>query len=562
MFSGRGRRIAACTALALSAGMLLSTPASADTPAPSPSVEKRLPSFTPPKQLPRPGQDGARAGAAAAEAASPLLSDLNLDGIDDLIFRGIDGDLYTDVPGEETFELHRYEEGVAKEIVPIGQQGGYTEEPEVLVLSEDGTLTLYQDVDPSGTPYTYRVGGGWQVYNKITSPGDMNGDGRADVLARDTTGNVYLYLATGDLAKPLGSRISVGPGWHIYDQVAGLGDGNGDGRGDLYARDYTGTLWFYAGTGVNSRPFATRKAIGTGWNTYNQILPAGEGSLFARDNNGTMYFYAPNGDGTLAGRQMYGGAGDFQGIAQFAGSGSNPYTGKEGVFGRDSAGTLWWYTNNTKGGLYPREDIFESPGLFQGINYTHLSSMNPDASSDVAVVFDGELSIEGEIIGSGWGIYNTLVGAGDLSGDGKADLLARDKNGVLYLYKGNGKGTAFASRINVGNGWGAYNKILGAGDYTGDGRNDLLARTTGGDLYLYTGTGNGTIPFKTRIHIGGGWNTYKHLAAPGDLNADGKADLLGVATNGDLYRYLGTSPNKFSARARLGGGYQIYNTFS
>ncbi|MDX2294892.1 MULTISPECIES: VCBS repeat-containing protein [Streptomyces] len=561
MFSGRGRRVAACTALALSAGMLLSTPASAAEPAPSSSAEKQAPSFTPPKQLPRPGQDGARAGATAAEAVSPLLSDLNGDGIEDLIFRAIDGQLYTDIPGEETFELHRYQAGVAKEIVPIGDQGGYTTEPEVLVTSEDGTLTLYQDVDPSGTPYEYRVGGGWQVYNKITSPGDVNGDGRADVVARTHDGQLYLYLATGDLAKPLGGRIAVGPGWGVYDQIVGVGDGNGDGRADLYARDYTGTLWWYAGTGVNAKPFGTRKAIGTGWNTYNQILPGGDGSLFGRDNSGTMYLYLPNGDGTLSGRQMYGGLGDFEGIAHFAGAGSNPYTGKEGAIGRDSQGTLWWYTNNTKGGLYPRDMLFDT-GWFQGVTYAHLSSMNPDASSDVAVVDGGELWIEGNPIGTGWGIYNTLVGPGDLSGDGKADLLARDKSGVLYLYKGDGTGEKLATRIRVGSGWGAYNKILGAGDYTGDGRTDLLARTTGGDLYLYPGTGNATTPFKTRIHIGGGWNTYKHLAAPGDLNSDGKADLLGVATNGDLYRYLGTSPNKFSARAKLGPGYQIYNTFS
>ncbi|MER5735431.1 VCBS repeat-containing protein [Streptomyces sp. NPDC002262] len=560
MFSGRGRRVAACTALALSAGMLLATPAVADTPAPRASAEKQDPSFTPPQQLPRAGQDGARAGVAAAGAGSSLLSDLDGDGIDDLIFRALDGQLYTDL-SEDPFELYRYESGVAKDIIPIGDQGGDTTQPEVLVVSEDGTLTLYQDADPTGTPYEHRVGGGWQVYNKIVSPGDVNGDGLADVIARAFDGQLYLYPATGDLDKPLGGRIPVGGGWQGYDQLVGLGDGNGDGLGDLYARDTTGTLWWYAGTGNTTRPFATRKSIGAGWNAYNQILPAGGGSLFARTPAGTMYLYLPNGNGTLGGRTMYGEAGLFAGIAQFAGAGSIPYTGKEGAIGRDSQGTLWWYANNTKGGLYSRDMLFDT-GWFLGATYAHLSSMNPDASSDLAVVEDGELYVEGNLIGAGWGAYNTLVGPGDLSGDGKADLLARDRSGVLYLYKGNGQGDKFSARIRVGAGWGAYNKILGAGDYTGDGRTDLLARTTGGDLYLYAGTGKESAPFGARKLIGSGWNTYKQLAAPGDLNADGKADLLGVASNGDLYRYLGTSPSKFSARLRIGTGYQIYNNFS
>ncbi|MFD5765623.1 FG-GAP repeat domain-containing protein [Streptomyces sp. NPDC127049] len=561
MFSGRGRRVAACTALALSAGMLLATPASAGEPSPRPSAEKHAPSFTPPKQLPRPGQEGARAGAAAADSVSPPLSDLNGDGIGDFLFRAIDGELYTDV-SDEPFELYRAEKGIAKDVIAIGDQGGGTE-PEVLVVSEDGTLTLYQDADPTGTPYEYRVGGGWQVYNKITSPGDVNADGRADVLARTMDGHLYLYLATGNLARPLGGRISVGPGWHVYDQLVGLGDGNGDGRADLYARDTSGTLWWYAGTGVSARPFAARKVIGGGWGVYNQIMPGDDGSLFARDSKtDTMYYYAPRGNGTLAGRQQFGPAGAFAGIAQFANAGNNPSTGKEGVIGRDSAGTLWWYGNNTKGGLYPRQDLFGAPGLFKGINYAHLSSMTPDGLSDVSVVYDGVLSIEGEDIGRGWQVYNSIVGPGDLSGDGKGDLLARDRSGVLYLYKGDGTGTKLSSRIRVGSGWGVYNTILGAGDYTGDGRNDLLARTTGGDLYLYPGTGNAASPFKARYRIGGGWNTYKRLAAPGDLNADGKGDLLAIAGNGDLFRYLGTKPNAFSTATRVGPGYQIYNTFS
>ncbi|MCX4981384.1 VCBS repeat-containing protein [Streptomyces sp. NBC_00572] len=560
--SKRARRVAACTTLALSAGMLLSGPASADTPSPVPSVEKAAPSFAPPK-LTLPKKDGARAGVASAEAVSPPLSDLDGDGAEDIIFRTVDGDLYastTTAPGG-AFDLYRFED-VAKDIIPIGNQSGSTTEPEVLVLSENGTLTLYTDADPTGTPYSSVVGGGWQVYNKIASPGDVNGDGRADVIARTQDGTLYLYLGTGSATQPLSGRILVGSGWGVYDQLVGLGDGNGDGTGDLYARDTAGTLWFYAGTGDKNKPFGTRKAIGGGWGVYNQILRGGDGHLLARDNAGTLFFYPGNGNGTLGGRQQLGATGDLLGVAQLAGAGNNPYSGKEGVFATTPGGALYWYTNSTTGKLMPREEFLGAGGV-SGLTVTNLSSLNADGLSDLAMQenadLTGTLYVDGNEIGSGWNIYTAIVGPGDLSGDGKADLLALDRIGALHLYKGNGKGTAFATRVTVGNGWGAYNKIIGAGDFTGDGRTDIAARTPGGDLYVYPGTGNATSAFKTRVKVGSGWNTYSKVIAPGDLNADGKADLLGVTAGGDLYRYLNTAPNKFSVRTRLGGGFQIYN---
>ncbi|MFJ7961776.1 FG-GAP repeat domain-containing protein, partial [Streptomyces sp. NPDC096319] len=71
-----------------------------------------------------------------------------------------------------------------------------------------------------------------------------------------------------------------------------------------------------------------------------------------------------------------------------------------------------------------------------------------------------------------------------------------------------------------------------------------------------------TTPFKTRVKIGTGWNAYTKLVAPGDLNADGKADLLGVTSNGELYAYLNTAPAKFGARAKIGTGYGIYDAMS
>jgi hypothetical protein len=59
-------------------------------------------------------------------------------------------------------------------------------------------------------------------------------------------------------------------------------------------------------------------------------------------------------------------------------------------------------------------------------------------------------------------------------------------------------------------GWGGtYNAAVGVGDITGDGKADLVARDTGGTLYRQNGTGTGT--FGARVKIGAGWQNYKGL---------------------------------------------------
>ncbi|MFG2559209.1 hypothetical protein [Streptomyces sp. NPDC048496] len=40
--------------------------------------------------------------------------------------------------------------------------------------------------------------------------------------------------------------------------------------------------------------------------------------------------------------------------------------------------------------------------------------------------------------------------------DGKGDLLARDTSGNLYIHPGNGTGSGFGARVKVGGGWNTY----------------------------------------------------------------------------------------------------------
>ncbi|MCX4985982.1 VCBS repeat-containing protein [Streptomyces sp. NBC_00572] len=539
--------------------MLLASPAIAES-APRPVLELPLTETSVVPTLDVSALDG-MARTAEATAGSKPRFDVTGDGKTDLIHRTRNGFTFVaPSSGGEHVEFTTAGSFLDLDLVPLGDQNG-TGKPEVLSLSANGALRLYSDASTTtGTPSW--TGYGWNIYNKVFSPGDVDGDGRADVMARQYNGDLYFYRSTGTVTAPFAGRVKVGPGWGAYDQLVGLGDNDGDGKGDLLARTPSGQVYFYGSTGNKSAPFKPRRALATGWQVYNQVIAVddrnldGHADVFARDLNGTLWAYYGRGNGTFTSRAQTGSA--WNRAEQFGGAGNVPSVGKTLFIARDKAGTLFWHRGLNNGKLAAREQVSDTGG-YAGANLSLVYSLDGGTLPDLLGVYKGRLWNNGKDLGAGWQVYNRLVGPGDLTGDGKSDLLARDTSGVLYLYRGNGTGTGFASRIRVGDGWSAYNQILGAGDYTGDGRADVLARDGSGKLFLYRGTGSATAPFAGRLNIGGGWGSYTKLVAPGDLSGDGRADLLAVDAAGDLYRYLGTGTGSaISSRVKIGYGYQAY----
>ncbi|MCQ8769389.1 glycoside hydrolase domain-containing protein [Streptomyces telluris] len=168
-----------------------------------------------------------------------------------------------------------------------------------------------------------------------------------------------------------------------------------------------------------------------------------------------------------------------------------------------------------------------------------------------------------EIGSGGWtGMKNLTVG--DFTGDGKDDIVAvKNETGQLFLYPGtDAKGlSTLDDRIEIGSG--AWNgmKHLAAGDFNGDGRTDLVAaRTETGQLFLYPGTGKkGLDALDDRVEIGtGAWNGMNKVVSPGDFNGDGKADIVATKTGtGELFLYPGTGKtglNTLGSRVEIGSG--------
>jgi hypothetical protein len=160
-------------------------------------------------------------------------------------------------------------------------------------------------------------------------------------------------------------------------------------------------------------------------------------------------------------------------------------------------------------------------------------------------------------LGTGWKAYDVLTSPGDLTGDKRADLLARKAStGDVYLFANDGAGKLKAG-VRIASGWGIYTKVVGAGDLTGDGVGDVLARDRAGNLWRYDGTGTGTL--KGRVKVFSGWGaSYNAVVGVGDITGDAKNDLVARDTAGNLYRQAGTGRGSFGARVRIATGWQIH----
>lgn len=233
--------------------------------------------------------------------------------------------------------------------------------------------------------------------------GDFTGDGETDLLAR--IGDVLVrYRGTGGGLLVQDGGEQIGAGWGGYTDFLSPGDFDGDGKADVLTRDGAGRIRLFPGDGAGGLKPGGGAEVDSGW----------------------------------GGRSMFVAARDWDG------------DGYNDVLAKGSDGVLLLFRGNGVGGFVQ------------------------DGGSPLTT----------------WP-YQRTVHVGDFDADGHADLLAQAADGVLFLCRGNGCGGFKGACTSLGLQWSQYDIILSAGDFDGDGKQDVLTRLGNGAGVLQLHRGNG-----------------------------------------------------------------------
>ncbi|MFJ8649824.1 FG-GAP-like repeat-containing protein [Streptomyces sp. NPDC093546] len=238
------------------------------------------------------------APTAPGGAAKPV-GDFDRDGSTDLVFRSVAGNLWL-LRGYTAMRIGTGWQSMTA-LLRHGDRNGDGAE-DIVARDTAGALWMYPGNGTCGLKRRVQIGTGWQSLRHLTAVGDFNGDGsKGDLISTDSTG--VLWLHPGKASGTVAARQKIGSsGWQSMTALVGAGDMDGDRQNDLVARDSTGNLWLYPGRGTGT--LGPRKLIGTGWKKFSRVFAVGDvqgdgtNDLYAL-NDPLLELYANNGTGRL-----------------------------------------------------------------------------------------------------------------------------------------------------------------------------------------------------------------------------------------------------------------------
>jgi FG-GAP-like repeat len=290
----------------------------------------------------------------------------------------------------------------------------------------------------------------------LTDSHDFNGDGMSDVLWRDTSGNVGMWLMNGSTMSQSTVLGNVQSTWSIVGQR----DFNGDGNSDILWRDSSGNvgIWLMNGTSIISSIVLGNVPNNWSVTATGDFNGDGNADILWRDTAGDVAVWLMNGT-------------TIQQAAVIGNISTN-----WAVAGADGHGDIFW-----------RNAATGEVGMWK------VSGTMVTQSVDFGAV---PLS---------W----KIAGIGDFDGNGSEDILWRDTSGNVGIWLLNG--TQVLSTAVLGNvplNW----TITQTGDYGGIGTSDILWSDSAGDVgawFMDGATISSTVSFG---NVGTSWTVQSFNA--------------------------------------------------
>ena len=431
--------------------------------------------------------------------------------------------------------------------------------PDLVSISYENGSVSVELRQPDGSFSDLGVRYGVGVQPVAAAVADFDGDGNLDLAVLNQVcltdpcppGSVSILLGNGDGTFRPHVDYATGP------NPTGLvvGDFNGDGQLDLATADAVSRI-------SSGSPGMVSILMGNGDGTFEPPIdsPAGTGviGLVAADFNRDRILDLVVDNHPSIGSQTVSlligrGDGSFEQPTNLS-AGGDPTSLVAADFDRDGnpdlaittgVGAVAVLRGNGDGTFQPRVDYLGGFGPVRIIATDMNADDNPDLvlSLTTGIPTHGAVSI---LLGAGdgtfrphreyaTGTFGALV-AGDFNGDGNQDLAVAKGGNTASVLLGNGDGTLdHPTDYSTGNGVAA----VATGDFNGDGYLDLAVANSAcscprGTVSILLGNGDGT--FRPRIDFATG--EAPNALATGDFNQDGSVDLAVVNSLDDTVSIL------------------------